>query len=438
MLETCRKNIENFNDDFQRGALITLGDYYGSIAAARLLGKCEIPVYFGDHRLLVPGKFSKYVDHKITTPYISHIDEFTGFLLSFGKENSGLVLYPTSDDMVWIIASKKNELEKLYKLYSPAQESIYSLLNKERLFKLSKKIGISCPETLFPESLSDIAKENVNLGYPCLIKPRTQMCFESKQKGKLCTSFEDLKKSYEYFYTNYLYHKDIITYDEKVVWPMLQAYHEEAMEHTYSLAGFMAKNGKDFSMRASEKVLQRPRKLGIGICFEGRPVVKKIEEQIVRLCHETGYFGAFEAEFIQVKGEFLLIDFNPRYYSQMAFEIARDIPMSFLTYLGAHKKDEEIERLLSQSRTYKKKEDLDIYSHEWLLYLLLTTQWLGGHMSFSERRKWLQWKDKEKKKYVDAVYDALDFWPWFVDFCMHIKHFMRHPRDFLRKYFGAS
>ncbi len=420
------------------GALVTLGDYYGSISAARLLGKHGVPIYFADHRRLVSGKFSRYVTKRLLSPPVNLVSSFYEWLLYFGRNNHGFMLYPTSDDLAWIIASRRDELSKYYKLYQPSIDSIYQLLNKERLFKIAQRLGVKAPRTLFPKDLSRFEKDVESMRYPCLIKPRTQMCFESKQKGKHCETYENLKKDYPAFMQKFIYHEDIIKYDPDVVWPMVQEYHPEAMEHTYSIAGFITEDGQNFSMRASQKVLQRPRRLGIGVCFEGRPVRPDIRDHILSICRSTGYFGAFEAEFIQIKDNFLLIDFNPRYYSQMAFEEARGLPLSLLTYLGAHGKVAEMNEILSRKDLDQGREHLNIYSHHFLLVLLLTTQWLGGRMTFQERRHWLLWKDKQKKNYTDAVADPEDFWPFFIDLIMHIKNFIRHPRDFLRKYFGRA
>ena len=59
-------------------------------------------------------------------------------------------------------------------------------------------------------------------------------------------------------------------------------------------------------------------------------------EAIRRLCREVGYFGVFEIEFLRVLDRgWAVIDFNPRFYHQMGFDIARGLPLPIWAYLGA-------------------------------------------------------------------------------------------------------
>ena len=91
------------------------------------------------------------------------------------------------------------------------------------------------------------------------------------------------------------------------------------------MAGFVDDGGECVAL-ASMKILQRPRKVGIGLCFEARAIEEPLVEKIAALCRRVGYTGVFEAEFVVAGDRRLLIDFNPRFYSQMGFEVARGLP----------------------------------------------------------------------------------------------------------------
>ena len=47
---------------------------------------------------------------------------------------------------------------------------------------------------------------------------------------------------------------------------------------------------------------------------------------VARLCRGLGYFGAFEVEFLREGERRMVIDFNPRFYGQMAFDVKRGLP----------------------------------------------------------------------------------------------------------------
>ncbi|WP_219827706.1 hypothetical protein [Salmonella enterica] len=53
--------------------------------------------------------------------------------------------------------------------------------------------------------------------------------------------------------------------------PMVQEYLTAAETSIFSVSGFVAEDGRIVA-RAAMKVLQRPRKVGIGLCFEGRDI----------------------------------------------------------------------------------------------------------------------------------------------------------------------
>jgi hypothetical protein len=56
------------------------------------------------------------------------------------------------------------------------------------------------------------------------------------------------------------------------------------------------------ALRAATKVLQRPRKLGVGVCFEGVPVHQELASRLLDLFKRVRYHGVFEAEFIETRG----------------------------------------------------------------------------------------------------------------------------------------
>lgn len=132
--------------------------------------------------------------------------------------------------------------------------------------------------------------------------------------------------------------------------PLLQRYHPEAMEAVYSLSGFRDISGAHIVMLGARKVLQFPRRLGVGICFEEVEVDPALGERAARLCEHIGYYGAFELEFIMCDGQALLIDFNGRFYNQLAFDMARGLDQAGLVYAGALGNEEEVARQVSAAR----------------------------------------------------------------------------------------
>jgi hypothetical protein len=114
---------------------------------------------------------------------------------------------------------------------------------------------------------------------------------------------------------------------------MIQELH--AAEPIYSISGFCDPRRGLFVARGARKVLQWPRQAGVGIAFEDAPLDDPLAEGVRRLCAATGFFGVFEAEFVNAGCGMSLIDFNPRIFNQVGFDVARGLPSPYFAYLLA-------------------------------------------------------------------------------------------------------
>src|SRR5262249_55204143 len=106
-------------------------------------------------------------------------------------------------------------------------------------------------------------------------------------------------------------------------------------ERVYTVDGFVDETGEIYATLACVKVLQRPRGSGPGIIFEHAEIDPAIDRGLRDLFQLTGYYGVFDAEFIECGSRKLLIDINPRFYNHMAFEIERGLHLPWLAYLAA-------------------------------------------------------------------------------------------------------
>src|SRR5690606_21696062 len=102
--------------------------------------------------------------------------------------------------------------------------------------------------------------------------------------------------------------------------------------------------------------------------------------KLATLCRRVGYYGCFEAEFIADGRRRLLIDFNPRFFSQMGFDIARGLSLPMLVWHAARGDDARVEEELGRARARRLRGD-EVYCHKTMLDLLLTLQGLSGTMS---------------------------------------------------------
>ncbi|WP_132317779.1 carbamoyl-phosphate synthase [Pseudobacteriovorax antillogorgiicola] len=381
-----------------------------------------------------PSAYSKYLTQYLKCPPVAKTEEFISWLVSFGRDHPGTLLYPCCDTTAWLYAFHSEVLSKYFSMYSPSKEVIYSILNKKHLHQACKEIGIQTPMTEFPENDHDVVEVSRNLRFPILLKPQTQIGSISSQKGRIVWQEEDLAAGIREFKSKSKYESYIESYDQNVNWPMVQEFMTEAMTDTLSIAGFVDETGKLTSFRSSYKVMQKPRKIGIGLCFESIEAPQYLIDQVFQLCQKMNYFGAFETEFIYKDQQYYLIDFNPRYYSQMQFEIAREMEIPRLVFYSACRIDSDLQQEINKARSWDNSQKY-IYSIIWLFYLTISLSFLSLNMSYREFRKWLSWANSRDSQYVDAYYAPDDRVPALVGMIQAFAGYLRHPRAAWRHFF---
>jgi predicted ATP-grasp superfamily ATP-dependent carboligase len=410
-------------------ALVFLGHYYGTLATARCLGERGVSVVLADTRRFQRASGSRYIGDRVECPGVSDVDGFVSWLLDFGRARPGHVLFPASDELAWVFALHRDALAESFVHYGPPREAITAILDKWQLTLACKKVGIDTPETYCPDGDAEIVALSKSLTIPVMIKPRSQVLLTSGSKGAKVDDPRTLPEAYRAFVGENPPVDALSSRDPALGRPLVQEYRPEAAQGIYNLAGFIDRSGANVVVRASRKILQRPRRLGIGLCFEAAPLDPKLADGVMRLCRELGYYGIFEIEMIESDGRFLLIDFNPRPYSQMAFEIARGAPLPYLAYLDATGQKDELDRAVAAAQA-EPPASATAYAHTLLLSLVIAGQRLGRPFGGEAPEPWARWL--RKNRLSDAVFDLRDPLPVALDAAAHLEQFARHPRSFVR------
>jgi D-aspartate ligase len=414
--------------------LLTAGHYYGTLAAVRCLGRTGVPVTLADGHALAPARWSRFVTRRIWCPEPNDAEAFLVWLLAFGAASPGYVLLPSSDEVAWLVAENREALERFYHLPRAPFSAVHGLLDKHALHGHCRAAGIGVPETRFPRSLGEALTDGAELGFPLILKPRTQVLLDSHSKGVLVEEPSELRARFHQFTADNRYHDRIRRRSPGVEWPMLQRYYAGAQESIYGLSGYVDGAGEIACVRATRKVLQRPRRLGVGICFEDAPVDEGSLEGLRALCRRVGYQGVFEVEYIEDGPRRALIDFNPRFYGQMAFDVDRGLPLPRLAYADALGDRAAFEALAAGARAPPLSRP-SAHCHRFFFELMLRGQGLSGRLPAGEERRWRRWWEEHRAAATDAVADAGDPLPWGADVMNHLVHIARHPRSSFRTLF---
>jgi D-aspartate ligase len=418
----------------RRAAPIVLADpdYYGTLAATRALGASGVPVYIAGRRLLAVSRWSRHAARALACPPLSRPAEHVEWLLELGEREPGLVLYPTSDDATFVYTQRLQDLSRVFRMYQPELGAILHVLDKKRLYETAREVGLEVPDTWCPETDADVERVAREAPMPLVIKPRTQMLSTTHSKGVIVHERHELARTYRSFVKRTSYDDTVLAVFPEAPRAMLQAYWPEAAERIYSLAGFLDRSGKLFAARAAVKVFQRPRTLGIGLCFADAPIEPELSDAARRLALACGYFGVFQLEFIEVGDRRLLIDLNPRFYNQLAYDIARGLALPHMVHAAALGDGAEVERLVAVAQRQPDRSDL-VYCNRFGFEVMLATQRVVGRVSASEAARWRRWRDDHRSTSIDPAHVRGDALPAFVDVASQVYSYARHPRAFVRK-----
>jgi len=342
------------------------------------------------------------------------------------------VLYPTSDDFAWLQSTNLEALRPFFRMYSPDGNAMENVLDKRHLFEACCAVGIDSPVSYFAESMADVAQVSRHARFPLLLKQRTQIFSVTQTKGRIVQTAGDLVPEYQQFVSKNQHASAVQHRMPFSSWPLMQEFHQDAHKGSYLVSGFVNRDHTQMVAQAAVKVLQYPRTLGIALCMETAPLDVELTQRILALCKRTGHFGVFQIEFLIAGNRKLLIDFNPRYYHYMGFDITRGIPFPWLAHLGACGDEIALARAIAYARNHLDHRP-STFSHRLQLRELLWAQRLTGTMSVSEFNHWRNWYQQHQHHMIDAISDADDRRPQYSAAISGFISNLRHPRAFLRR-----
>lgn len=411
-------------------ALLMRPEYAGTLAASRALAHRGVSVCVAAPQMLAPALWSRSVVRRLRCPnFRQGPSRILEWLLQQGVNAPGAVLYPTCDEMAWLVSRHQDQLSAHYRLYSPPHQTIRVILDKRELYATCNALGIEVPRTWYPINEAELDQVAAN-GTQFLIKPRTQTFVHAPSKGGLARTTSELKQTWFMFRTASRFAPEILAEMGDIEIPIVQEYISDAERGVYSISGFIDRQGNVLATRGSRKLLQLPPNAGIGVCFDSVEPPLEALNAITLLCRQLGYFGVFEVEFLQTRGRQLLIDFNPRYFGQMGFDIARGLDLPWLAHLCASGFElEAAEEALAMCSTASSP---TYYWDQLAIEWRMATGRVGGAISESMRDDWRDWIKTRAAAAADALVDGSDPGPTIAAAASMVWNALRHPRGFWR------
>lgn len=406
-------------------------NYYGTLAAARALGSEGIDVWLADKTWLGLSRWSSHVRKVLSAPALEDAGAFLDHLVALGKSAPGAVLVPTSDEAAYLYSWAHARLSPWFRMHHPGLTTMLNVLDKRRLYEAAAKVGLEVPTTVYPHSPASAEALAKPLTFPVLIKPRTQLFSSTHNKGKLVQQPSELAAAYRSFETACPHDPVFAARHPDAVHPMVQQFLPQAASGIYDLSAFFHAPSGVMAARAARKTLQRPRTLGIGLCFEDAEVDAALSEKVRALFVELGHSGLLELEFVESEGHFLLIDANPRLYNQLSFDHARGFPIARMMYEAALGNVSAV-KALGERANLPRHVNGQVFCNRFGVEVLLKAQRLTGALSETDHAHWESWLNRHRHSMIDPTHAEGDPLPRAVDVMAQLYGYLRHPRAFWR------
>ncbi len=304
------------------GAVITGGDFQG-LGILRSLAKKGIPTVLLDSDYCI-GRFSRFGKRFFRSPKTSDTDSYVSFLINLAiKEGiNGWVIFPNSDEAVFILSKFKDILEEYYRIPTPGWEIIQNVYEKKKTYQIAKKHDIPIPETYYPQNHDELLE--LDLHFPVVIKPSIRDHFYSKVKTKAfrINDREELIKTYQQV-------SSIIDASEVLV----QEFIPGGPNGLYSFCPFF-KEGEVVASVMARRARQHPMDFGHASTFAELVDIPEIQTIAEKFLSLIDYYGIAEVEFMQdpQNGTYKLIEVNPRFWCWHTLAIAAGVDLPFLLY----------------------------------------------------------------------------------------------------------
>lgn len=282
-----------------KGAII-LGGHIQALGIIRILGRMGVNCIVIDNTAKNISRHSKYCTLFIKTNNAYLLQT----LIDLGQieKYQGWILFPTNDFHVKLLSINKTLLEKHFTVSVEKWDIINTFYNKCNAYKLAQKIGLPIPRTSFPLSEDDLAQ--LEIGFPCILKPAVMHEFYSKTRKKvfICQDAKELLISYKKALS-------LIPNDEIIIQEIIPG----SSENQFS-ACFLILNGRVFVSLTACRLRQHPIDFGNATTYAETVDLPEVKEYAEKILKASKYSGLCEVEFKKDErdGTFKFLEVNPR------------------------------------------------------------------------------------------------------------------------------
>jgi predicted ATP-grasp superfamily ATP-dependent carboligase len=145
---------------------------HGGLGVIRSLGRLGVPVYGVVEDRFTPAAGSSYLSGAFIwdTRGLDAQRLLEGMAVIAERLNRPAVVIPTDDAAAIFVAEEAAALQQWFLFPQQPPALPRALANKRELYLLCKRIGVACPEAVFPNSIDDVHEFVKSATFPVMVK----------------------------------------------------------------------------------------------------------------------------------------------------------------------------------------------------------------------------------------------------------------------------
>jgi D-aspartate ligase len=303
--------------------LVIGGDYQG-LGIVRSLGRQGIPVCVVDDEYSI-ARFSRYCKSFVSVVELRDERKIVDGLLNIGKRLGleGWVLYPTREELVAALSRNRTELSKVFRVPTPAWESVKWAWDKRNTYRLAQELNIPTPVTHYPENVDQLVQLST-LTPPFAIKPaiKEHFFYATKAKAWCANNHSELRT---------LFHKasELAGRGEIMVQELIPG----GGSQQFSYCAFF-RNGEAVGKMVVRRRRQHPLQFGRASTYVETVDVPILEELSERFLRAIDYYGLVELEYKldPRDSQYKLLDVNARTWGYHSLGAKASVDFSHMLY----------------------------------------------------------------------------------------------------------
>jgi D-aspartate ligase len=306
------------------GAVVIGGDYHG-LGIVRSLGRRGVPVCVVDDEVSI-SRYSRYSTKFVRLANLHEDRVVVDSLLELGDRLglNGWVLYPTREELVAAISRHRSELSEVFRVPTPAWESVKWAWDKRNTYCLASELGIPVPVTHYPQSVDQLSELD-GLTPPFAVKPaiKEHFFYATKAKAWRANSHSELRTLFQKA-TELAGNGEI----------MVQELIPGGGAQQFSYCAFF-RDGEAVGKMMVCRRRQHPPEFGRASTYVETVDLPVLEELSERFLRAIDYYGLVEVEFKldPRDSQYKLLDVNARTWGYHSLGARAGVDFSHMLYL---------------------------------------------------------------------------------------------------------